>query len=629
MDQSPGLGWDRNALELAHRRYLNSQFPDVRSWLRAVADLAANRYVGSERSKYADLYASAMCGREFLPSSTVLGSVTVEKPQTAACAVLSIGNDLDEDLSAFLSLSTRIAQDGTGIGVDLSGLAPRLSHFTRTGRSHPGPCSILKSVVPAIAIPAEYAGVRRAAFMACMEYSHPDIFEFIYLKTTNAIPEVNCSVSLSRGFRQALERDGLIPVKYLVEREEFILHVDDLRDWELRGRSRNVAPPDLYIGDDSTKVISRAAGRPVGFVIDGRIFVTADSIFNSIAEACWRCGDPGILDITEINVDNPTHPRNMVHGGAGIGELTCTAPCGEQPLLVNELCQLGSVNLAAVARKGFLDKSALASLAAVGARFLDDVIDVTHFPSSQSEEICRANRKIGLGVMGLADLFAYLGIEYGSERSIECATEVVRTIHQSAIETSSLLARERGAYPNSRLLKNSTSAEMAKRNSSLMCIAPTGHISALAGCSPSIEPFFGMQDRRWSTVHPLTCRPLSTRLAADGTTLESWIERTAENKDWRFDGTLRSLPDETYTGNDPSILKSLRSIFVCSTEISPAAQIDMVSALQNEIDNAISKTVNVKHETTVAEIREFFDRALKKGIKGITIFRERSHAGNP
>ena len=302
------------------------------------------------------------------------------------------------------------------------------------------------------------------------------------------------------------------------------------------------------------------------------------ALLAEIANSAWRTGDPGIIFLDAINRGNTT---------PNLGELTSTNPCGESPLYPNEACNLGSINIAKMVKEGAFDYELLGEVSAVATRFLDDVIDVNHYPLPEIAEAVKLTRKIGLGVMGWADLLFQLRIPYDSKEAYELAENIMRTIQQRAHETSVALGKEKG-IPE-------TLAHLGRRNATLTCIAPTGTIALLANCSSGIEPLFALEHTR-------------VRTQTDGTkVIMKQVNRYYEQ------AQKEGLPEEV-----------MKRVFVTSHDVSPSAHVRMQGVFQRYTDLAVSKTVNLRHECSVQDVLDAYTLAWREGCKGITVYRDGS-----
>lgn len=376
------------------------------------------------------------------------------------------------------------------------------------------------------------------------------------------------------------------------------------------------------------EVSSFAAQRVIGRVLGNVVCVRARIVLDVIAETAHACRDPGLLNLEAINAANPTHPRFDQTPGenVGVGVIHTTAPCGELPLLPNEVCHLGSLNLAAFVHNGTFDFAAFADAIPIALRCLDDAIDISEHRLPSINAVSRANRKVGLGVMGLADVLAELELPYASPAAREFAVRIATTLQGEATRATRALAAERGPFPNWTRSRHGTEGE-PRRNATLTSIAPTGHIAVLAGCSTSIEPYYLLayeQDAAGRSVR--VCHPLERKLAAVGYSLKEWVAATQRvTPDYQFKGTLATLIDEP-TG-DPVVdarLRELKIIFQTAHEITPEDHLLMVEAFQPHVDNGISKTINLPHKASVADVHAVLLTAIQRNVKGITVFRDGS-----
>jgi ribonucleoside-diphosphate reductase alpha chain len=420
-------------------------------------------------------------------------------------------------------------------------------------------------------------GARRGANMGILRIDHPDILEFIKIKRhAEELTNFNISIAVTDAFMDALKGNA-----------EYKL---------LNPRSRH------------------ATGS-----------ISAQKVFNEIVESAWETGDPGIVFIDRINRDNPT-PH--------IGEIESTNPCGEQPLLPFEACVLGSINLSKVVSsfhssltKGGdrgvsppekqIDWNLLSDLVSIGVRFLDNAIDANKYPVSEIERMHKGNRKIGLGVMGWADMLIKLGLRYNSPRSIRLARDVMGFIKNTARNTSSLLARERGAFPNFKGSIYDTEEfthNGGLRNATTTTIAPTGTLSIIAGCSSGIEPLFAVAFKRLVLETELNeVYPLFVQTAKQRGFYSKELIDTISRK-----GTLRGIKE---------VPADVKRLFVTSHDISPEDHIEMQAAFQEFTDNAVSKTINLRHRASRDNVAAAFLMAYEKGCKGITVFRYGSKRG--
>jgi ribonucleoside-diphosphate reductase alpha chain len=402
-------------------------------------------------------------------------------------------------------------------------------------------------------------GTRRGANMGILSVDHPDIMRFIKAKDDpNALTNFNISVAVTNEFMEAVKAG---------------------RDYDL-------------INPRTGKVVNK---------------LNAKEVFDKIVDMAWKTGDPGIVFIDQINKANPT-PQ--------MGRIESTNPCGEQPLLAYESCNLGSINLAKMlkaANGGFkIDYPKLAETVKTAVRFLDNVIEVNKFPLPQIEEMTKKTRKIGLGVMGFADMLIELGIPYNSEETLKVATEVMRFIQDEAFKASVELAKERGVFPAFGDSIYDKPGGPKLRNASCTTIAPTGTLSIIAGCSSGIEPLFALS---------------YTRNILDGAKfveVNPYFEEAARNGGFYSKELMQKLAEGAHLSDIEDVPEKIKGLFVTAHEISPEWHVRVQAAFQRSTDNAVSKTVNFPQEATREDIAKVYMMAYDEGLKGITIYRDRS-----
>jgi ribonucleoside-diphosphate reductase alpha chain len=394
-------------------------------------------------------------------------------------------------------------------------------------------------------------GKRRGANMGILRCDHPDIVEFIEAKVEkDRFSNFNLSVGITDRFMKALAANG---------------------EYDL-------------VNPRTRKPVKR---------------VKARTIFNLIVNAAWLTGDPGLIFLDEINRKNPT-PR--------VGQIEATNPCGELPLLPYESCNLGSINLAKMVQGRALDWDKLRETIRWGIRFLDDVIEVNRFPLPQVQEITFSNRKIGLGIMGFADLLIRLGLPYHSPDALRFAAKLMRFVHQESLKASVALARERGVFPN---FSHSLYARknLRVRNATVNTIAPTGTISIIAGCSSGIEPLFAVSFVRnvLSGTKLFEVNPIFEEIAKNrGFYSKEMVARVAQS------GSLQKIKE---------IPRDMKRIFVTAFDVTPAQHLQVQAAFQRYSDNSVSKTINLPSEATVEDVRKIYLVAYQMKCKGITIYR--------
>jgi ribonucleoside-diphosphate reductase alpha chain len=550
---------NRNALAVLERRYLlrdaegrTVETPGqlFRRVARAVA--ASDRRHDGEAAGAAmeQAYFEAMRSLEFLPNSPTLMNAGTSLGQLAACFVLPVGDSLDEIFGAVRSAAI-IHQSGGGTGFSFSRLRRKGDRVRETGGVASGPVSFMRVFDVATEV-IRQGGRRRGANMAVLDVSHADVLEFIHAKDdAHTLRNFNLSVGVTDAFLAALDRG---------------------EPWPL------VNPRD----------------RRVVRQVDAR------EVWRELAAAAWRSGEPGVLFLDEIQRHQPT---------PALGRIEATNPCGEQPLLPYEACTLGSINLERLAAGEGLDWERLESLARLGVRFLDAVLDVSEWPLPEIAAMVRANRKIGLGVMGLAGALARLGIPYASEAALDFTRRVMRTIRASARAESAVLAARRGAFPNFAASAWPGRGSPPLRNATLTTVAPTGTIGIIAGTSSGIEPLFALAFVRRALDGgelPEVNAGFVAELGRLGLPVDAILERVVAT------GSARGVP-----GVPPGLAER----FPVAQDIAPEWHVRMQAAAQEHTDNAVSKTVNLPEAASVEDVLGVFDLARRLHCKGITVYR--------
>ncbi len=521
---------------------------------RAIAEPA--KIFGEDSQFWEARFLERMQRREFLPNSPTLMNAGLSGGQLAACFVLPLEDDIDSIFKA-LNWMARIHQTGGGTGFSFSSLRPHDDRVRSTGGITSGPVSFMDLFDHTTAV-IRQGGRRRGANMAVLRVDHPDIEEFIDAKNEPArLQNFNLSVGITASFWSALDHHCAFALR----------------------NPRN------------------------GQIVRS---VNAAALFEKIAQAAWQTGDPGLLFLEEINKANPS-PR--------LGMIEATNPCGEQPLLPYESCTLGSLNLAAFATDGGIDWIEFAAAIEDAIVFLDNVIEANQYPFPEIENATRRTRKVGLGVMGLADLFARLGVPYDSADALVLADQIAKFLTEKARSASQTLASRRGSFPAFDQSIWPGRGFSALRNTTVTCVAPTGTISLLAGVSPSIEPFFALaftrlmlDGQRLAEVHPLVETEL-THLGKSGIDALEAI---------RKHGSLRRIE------NMP---KRLKRCFPIALEIQPQWHVRLQAAFQAHVDAGVSKTINLPQDATPSAVSDVFALARLLHLKGVTIYRYGSRPG--
>lgn len=595
-----------NALSVLSKRYLRrDEHGEVvetpREMISRVASHVAS--VEAEPEAWTERFFDMMWSRAFVPNSPTLMNAGRPLGMLSACFVLPL-DDTIEDIMETARQIALVQRSGGGTGVDLSKLRPSGSIVASSGGRTEGPLAFLK-LLSAVSDAIQQGASRRGANMGTMRIDHPDVMSFIRFKEDlTQVTNYNLSVTVPDAFMGAL-----------------------------------VATPDAahVVVDPHTKREGhlRRDGSGVdwgGSATDAHW--TVAQVFDEIVTKAWASGEPGLIFIDKVNAVNPT---------PNVGPMTSTNPCGEQPLLPYEACNLGSLNLASFWRREpvtheladhgidaryaqHIDVDAMVTTVRRAIRFLDDVVEVNRYPTPEIDAMCRANRKVGLGVMGWADLLFRLGVAYDSEEGLALAESLGALIQRAAWDEDTALADEKGTFSNWRGSRWDVELGRKMRNAHTVTIAPTGTISILAGCSGGIEPIFSLAFRREIMRDE---KGEATVLTEVNPVFREALEAAGLSADQIAEVTDHVASAGTLQGCPVALPDEVVKVFRSARDVSPEWHVRCQAAWQKHTDAAVSKTINFPGDASVDDVKTAYVQAWELGCKGITVYRDGSRTGQP
>jgi len=551
-----------------------------------------------------------MAEQKFLPNTPCLVNAGKEKQQLSACFVLPIEDSMDSILETMSNMA-KIHKSGGGTGFSFSRLRPSGDYIKSSGGTTVGPVSFMQAYNDVTA-QIKQGGVRRGANMGMLSIDHPDVLRFAVVKLDEwSLTNFNISLAVTNAFMERIDLDKKFVTDELIPEEvvEEIKTAEQIRDVEMRLREVEAGVKKLYEWAEA-----KQEGEGYELINPRNNQVTkklnAYKVFNLITRLAWQFGDPGLVFIDRMN-DKTSNPVPSV------GRIEATNPCGEQPLLPYDACNLGSVNLSKLVIGNDLDWEELRRIVFEGVHFLDNVVEINEFPVPKIREMVSDTRRIGLGIMGFADALFKLKIKYDSDQGIEWAKKIMKFVTETAREATCELAKSRGTFPlwNVSVFANT---DYRPRNMALTTIAPTGTISMLADASSGIEPVFSLGYQK-NTVEGKTLYLVNPVLVEELKNKRIYSEELME-KIVKNGGALKGIDE---------IPEEIKNIYITALEIDPEWHIKIQAAFQEFTDNAVSKTINLPETATVDDVRNAYRMAYSLGTKGITIYRTGSRSFEP
>ena len=537
-------------------------------WLTRVSlSLSKAEENEKDRKKWGKIFFEIFERMEFLPGGRTLANSGTSNGQLANCFVLPFEDNIEEIFESVRD-GAILKKNGGGVGFSFARIRPKGDYISGTSGAACGPVALMKVLDSSSEILLQDGG-RRSGNMVVLPVSHPDIFDFITSKEKEtSLNQINFSIGVTSKFMDAVIKN---------------------KNWDL---------------------INPRTGRVVQTV-------SAKSIFELAANYAWKSGDPGLIFLDRINKDNPT-PQ--------MGPLEAVNLCGEQPLLPYEACNLGSINLAKFKVENIKKEASineqinwkrLEFVTRVAVRLLDNVISVCKYPLSKVDRVVKANRKIGLGVMGWGDLLIDLSIPYNSDEAVKLGAKIMKFIWEVGHDESKKLGKEKGSFPSFEGSKWKIKGYRSMRNATVTTIAPTGSISMVASCSSGIEPLFALSyykevfgGMKFPEINPVLMRKLK--------------DYNVKNKNFNFEIAKKVIIERGSVSELKEIHNEIKKVFVTAMDIDPIWHIKMQAAFQKYTDNAVSKTINLKNNITTKEVEKSFILAWKLGCKGITVYRDKS-----